>query len=392
MIWCEWFKPREIDRGNNIKMGYRESRRVHAIPANTVPSKNGGAVNEFAVSRLAVVRADAVDHFDEFVESLGGNPHAILDKVAIDSAVIGKINAVVPYRKFILLLETAALELKCTSFGLDFALRQGGLSVLGPLEFAMANSETIGAAYEYCAANLQAYSPAVQIKIESDKESSRRYIQFDIVLDRAPHQQQAVEHAVALMHHAIMFMSKHAVRSREIWFSHEPVSSLSYYQRYFGTKVSFGNPINALFLDAADMQFPLENRSRQLYELATSYIHQKYPTDTTLVSTQVRVIVSALLASGKCTSEAVSDALGMHPRTLQRRLREEGTRFEDVKNEVRRDAALRYLGQKSISLMRVAHLLGYSEASVLSRSCQGWFAKSPRQIRQELALAELPSE
>jgi len=167
---------------------------------------------------------------------------------------------------------------------------------------------------------------------------------------------------------------------------------MSYYQRYFGTKVSFGNPINALFLDVADMQFPIKNRSRQLYELATSYINQKYPMVTTLISTQVRVIVNGLLASGNCTSEAVSDALGMHPRTLQRRLREEGTRFEDVKDEVRRDAAMRYLGQKSISLMRVAHLLGYSEASVLSRSCHRWFAKSPRMMRQQLGDAESPPE
>ena len=72
----------------------------------------------------------------------------------------------------------------------------------------------------------------------------------------------------------------------------------------------------------------------------------------------------------------------MHPRTLQRRLREEGTSFEDIKDDVRRDAAARYLSQSDIPLTRVAALLGYSESSVLARSCKRWFDNSPRKVRE----------
>ena len=75
----------------------------------------------------------------------------------------------------------------------------------------------------------------------------------------------------------------------------------------------------------------------------------------------------------------------MHPRTLQRHLREHSTSFEEIKDEVRREAAYRYLSQSSVTLTRVTALLGYSEPSVLSRSCQRWFASSPRQMRQKLS-------
>ena len=65
----------------------------------------------------------------------------------------------------------------------------------------------------------------------------------------------------------------------------------------------------------------------------------------------------------------MASALGLHPRTLQRRLRDEGESFEGIKDSVRRDVALRYLQQPDVSLVRVTEILGYSETSVLSRSC-----------------------
>ena len=69
---------------------------------------------------------------------------------------------------------------------------------------------------------------------------------------------------------------------------------------------------------------------------------------------------------------------------MQRKLKTEGTSFEQIKDEVRRDVALRYLGMPDIPFTRIASMLGYSESAVLVRSCQRWFANSPRAIREQL--------
>jgi len=63
----------------------------------------------------------------------------------------------------------------------------------------------------------------------------------------------------------------------------------------------------------------------------------------------------------------------------------EGTSFEALKDEVRRDLALPYLQQADVKLTRIAERLGYAETSVLSRSCARWFARSPRQLRASVA-------
>jgi len=102
------------------------------------------------------------------------------------------------------------------------------------------------------------------------------------------------------------------------------------------------------------------------------------------LSARVRILINRQLVEGNCTCKGVASSLGLHPRTLQRRLREENESFEAIKDSVRRDVALRYLQQPDISLVQVTELLGYSETSVLSRSCVRWFSASPRRLRNDL--------
>ena len=330
------------------------------------------------------VRVDVLEQFFELVTELGGDPEQQLVRAAIDPQILAKPNGILSYRSLIHLLHNCSIDLKCPTFGLQLAARQGGLRVLGPLEIAMMNSTTFGEAYEYCAHHLQSYSPAVELKLGPPRKGGNRFIRFDILLNRTPLQQQVVEHAIALMHHAIIAMSDREIRVREIWIAHEPISPPAIYRRYFGTKVCFGKPVNAFFIASDDFDRPLNKRDPRLYDLATDFIDSRYPPVDTLLSFQVRAVGARLLADGKCSHKEVAEKLGMHPRTLQRRLREEGASFEEIKDDLRRDVALRYLGQKSISLTKLATMLGYSEPSVLTRSCYRWFSSSPRNVRREL--------
>ena len=77
----------------------------------------------------------------------------------------------------------------------------------------------------------------------------------------------------------------------------------------------------------------------------------------------------------------VAAELHLHPRTLHRRLRAEGKSCHQIKDEVRRDLALRYLQRTDLDLMDIAERLGYSEHSVLTRSCLRWFSAPPSKVR-----------
>lgn len=344
---------------------------AHTAPA--APDTNG-----------AVVRIDALRNFRSVVNKLGGDPDALLRRAQIDPSVLENRNAMIPYRVMVHLLERAAAELERPDFGMQLASIQGGAKVLGPIEVVMKNSRTLGDAFRYCADHVQAYSPAARICLEPDVSERRCFMRFEILLGRLPFQRQAVEQALLLTHHASLEISGGHVGAREIWFSHEALAPLSTYRAHFGCIVRFGQPSNGLFFSNRDLEHHIFDPDPQLYEMATSFIESRFIAINLTISSRVRAQIARTLNAGACTNERIAATLGMHPRTLQRRLREEGHCFEEIKDEVRRDAALRYLGQPGMRLTRVAEMLGYSETSVLSRSCYRWFSTSPKQLRNEL--------
>jgi AraC-like DNA-binding protein len=261
---------------------------------------------------------------------------------------------------------------------------QESTKVLGPLDFVMRNSPTLGDAFRYCADHVQAYSTATQISLEKLSAVRRIFMRFEILVPRLPHQRQVVEHALALVQHAALSITHDQVRGKEVWFTHEPLAPMSAYLAGFGATVRFGQSTNGVFFDEDDLDLPIPHIDAQLYEIATSFIDLRFPTAFKTLSARVRAVIQRLLVEGSCTHEFVASALNLHPRTLQRRLREEGESFEAIRDSVRREVALRYLRQPKVPLVQVAAMLGYSETSVLSRSCYRWFAASPRQLRHEL--------
>jgi AraC-like DNA-binding protein len=335
-------------------------------------------------SGSALVRVSALRNFNDLVTGLGGDPPALLQQSQIERAVLDDPNGLIPYVSIAELLERCSVQLRCPDFGIRLAAAQDGIKVMGPLEVAMRNSPTLGEAFRYWTEHIQAYSTALQVCFEKFPEDSKVFMHFNIMLPGLTNQRQAAEHAFALTQHATSTISAGQVRAREIWFTHEPLAAISTYRAHFKATVRFGQIMSGLLFDEQDFAVPVPDADPQLHEIATSFIDHRFPTAATSVSTRVRTIIARLLVEGNCTHERVAAALGLHPRTLQRRLREEEESFEAIKDSVRRDVALRYLRQPNVSLVRVTEILGYSETSVLSRSCHRWFAASPRQLRNEL--------
>jgi AraC-like DNA-binding protein len=171
----------------------------------------------------------------------------------------------------------------------------------------------------------------------------------------------------------------------KVWLPHPPVASPATYRRHLGVGVEFRAHVAALAIDRDDLDLPLGERNEELHAFAVNYLDVQFPTRQTPLLVQVRRVIERLLGTGACGYNEVADALSIHPRTLQRHLREEGTTFEDIKDEARRDLALRYLGHADMPLKQVSILLDYSEQSALNRSCQRWFRTTPRDLRARLS-------
>ena len=111
-------------------------------------------------------------------------------------------------------------------------------------------------------------------------------------------------------------------------------------------------------------------------EKLTGWIAQSPATDDCFARRVENEIVP-LLARGDATAEHVARQLGLSRQTLFRRLRDEGTSFQQLLDAKRRQLAIRYIGMEGQPIKVVAWKLGFSGPAAFTRAFKRWTGTSP---------------
>lgn len=321
--------------------------------------------------------------FPDLVEQLAGNPQSLFEAAGIATQVATQGGAIIPYRKLVDLLETAAAQLACPDFGLRLAEQQASKSLFGHLGELMRNSRNLGEAFQAVASHSYAHSPVVGIWLKRSRSDRTAMVGHDILLDRLPVKSQAMEMILLSGHLASLELTDGWARPRRVLFRHQPLSSLATYRRYFGCEVRFGQLADGIIYLDRDLKCPVTSPDAAAYQAAIAFIEARYADKATPLHAKVRGIITHFLTTERCTKERVAEEVRLHPRTLHRQLAAAGTSFQLIKDEVRRDLMLYYLWQTRIEFTQISEKLGFSEQSVMNRFCQKWFACSPGQLRSE---------
>ena len=95
---------------------------------------------------------------------------------------------------------------------------------------------------------------------------------------------------------------------------------------------------------------------------------------------QVRHRLSVALP-GAASIACVAESLHCSERTLVRRLNSEGTTFQAIKDEVRRDTAIRALTRSDVSLAEIAVSVGFDSTAAFHRAFRRWTGSTPGTYR-----------
>ena len=101
---------------------------------------------------------------------------------------------------------------------------------------------------------------------------------------------------------------------------------------------------------------------------------------------QVRKEIIRDLHGGEALRDTIANRLNMSPRTLQRRLEENGIAYAELLDEVRAELAKNKLQNSELSLAEIGFLLGFSEQSSFNRAFKRWTGKTPREYQREVVL------
>ncbi|MBD9426175.1 AraC family transcriptional regulator [Pseudomonas sp. PDM15] len=157
------------------------------------------------------------------------------------------------------------------------------------------------------------------------------------------------------------------------------------WQEVFRAPVHFAASEDVLCFARADLDRPLGDGNPELAAHNEAVLRKRLEAlqpDT--VARRLRRALEQCLPNGEPSAEALAHGLHLSLRSLQRHLSDEGSSYEQVLADTRRDLALDHLREADCSISEVAYLLGFADSSSFSRAFKRWTGQSPSQYRDSL--------
>jgi AraC-like DNA-binding protein len=161
------------------------------------------------------------------------------------------------------------------------------------------------------------------------------------------------------------------LRPAEVHLARRRAEASSAHARLLNCTIEFNRPLNCLILDRASLATPLATHDPAARRALLDTMESRVRAEAGHSAQVRRAIRRALLAEAPRMPE-IADLLGMHPRTLRRRLSEEGTTFDDLLDEVRRTMARELIELTDMPMSEVADALAFASPGVFT----DWFRRA----------------
>lgn len=176
----------------------------------------------------------------------------------------------------------------------------------------------------------------------------------------------------------------------EVHVKHPAPESISAHEAYFGCPVHFDSDRDALLVSDETLRTPNRLGDQGIVGFFDAHLDADLDQlgDLDALDGRVRDLVTSSLSEGVPLLSEVARRLAMSGRTLQRRLADEGTSFQELVDAARRDLAIRLLRETDFSLIEVAFMTGFSEQSALTRAFKRWVGLTPGAFRADSRAGE----
>jgi len=173
-----------------------------------------------------------------------------------------------------------------------------------------------------------------------------------------------------------------AIRLRETRFIHPPPAHRDEVRIMFPGNLLFNQPGNSLLFDRQYLDKPLVRSPRELEIFLANH-----PADIMTIpgednSLEAQIERVCLRSGGHRLAfpkaGALAKTLGITPLTLYRRLQREGTSYQKIKDNIRREIAIDKLVNEKRSVDEVSDIVGFEESRSFTRAFKQWTGLSPR--------------
>jgi AraC-like DNA-binding protein len=191
----------------------------------------------------------------------------------------------------------------------------------------------------------------------------------------------ADETLLIMLHGILCWLAGRRVPLRTVRLAWPRPAHAAEYRRMFAPTVLFDAAVTAVEFDAALLRTRCAATAASLREFLRDAPQSVFLKRVSAPAWSERLRRRLRRGADWPGVEAVAAQWGISPATLRRHLAAEGTSWQRVVDELRRDLAIHLLGERSRSIEQVAASLGYGDARSLHRAFRKWTGLAPGAYR-----------
>ena len=332
-------------------------------------------------NRQALVRGSILTGFREVLSARGIEANDLLAQAGIPHYAINDPAIELPLNRVADVLELAAERTDDPGFGLALA-EAYPLGANGLIDYLMLHATTVRESLESLTQFAALLFNPSSLAFREEEDVAKLMWHSPIVATTRLVQFACFANAVLLLR--LRRIAGQDWNPLALEVEHPELPCTARLHRIFGPRITFNARANVIAFDPATLKRTPGSADPRLYRILRETGEAKLQTLTSrfdVVSRTARAIVETLNVDPPLL-ENVAERMRISPRTLQNRLAQEGTSYERVLNDTRRNLAERYLRDSDLPLIEIAFRLGFSEQSAFTRAARGWFGKPPRQLRK----------
>ncbi len=304
----------------------------------------------------------------------------VLHDVAIPAELLSLPQARVPAENFAALWIAVAHELDDEFFGLDHRRMKVGSFAL--LCHALLDCATLERAVKAIARGFALFLDDVQLRLLV--QDGQAAIVIDNQITWPPDRQFADETLLVMVHGLMCWLIGKRIALGLAEFAAPRPSHAAEYTLMFSQQLGFDAPRSAIHFDARLLQARVVQDGtsvRVFLRDAPQSVFLKYRNTDSWTARLRRRLRGCIGGHDWPVLEQVAGELRITPTTLRRRLDAEGTSYQNLKDDLRRDAAVHYLCTTQKSVTEVASLLCFQDTSAFRRAFKNWTGVQPSRYR-----------
>ena len=155
------------------------------------------------------------------------------------------------------------------------------------------------------------------------------------------------------------------------------------YRFMFPCPITYGHDYDAFVFSEEELVNPVTQRAENLREhFKQAPLNWFTRQEFTPVYTRRVMDYLAEYREHEASMQDIADSVNVSERTLRRKLTEEGTSFQEIKDKLRKNMAIYYLSQPDIPISTITNKLGFSEPAAFTRAFKQWTGQTPTLYRE----------